>query len=125
MIWTRWRGRWPRRVAVTVAAVHGMGGVGKTALANQYAYTHAGSYDVVWWIAAEQPTLIPDQFTRLAEELGVEADSDPERLAAAVHRGLRDVAGWLLVFDNADEVDDLRMWLPAVPMPPGSQGTWW
>lgn len=77
---------------------------------------------MVWWIAAEQPALIPDQFTRLAEELGVEADSDPARLAAAVHRGLQGVSGWLLVFDNADEVDDLRMWLPTVPMPAGIAG---
>ena len=30
--------------------------------------------------------------------------------------------GWLLVFDNADAVEDIRAWLPGGPLPPGIPG---
>ena len=45
---------------------------------------------------------IPDQFIALAVRLGLDPAADPEALQALVHDQLRDVPGWLLIFDNAD-----------------------
>ena len=39
-----------------------------------------------------------------------------------MHDQLRTVPGWLLIFDNADHIDDIRDWLPPGPLPPGIPG---
>jgi tetratricopeptide (TPR) repeat protein len=107
---------------VMVQSVHGMGGVGKTQLATEYAHAHLRDYDLVWWIAAEEPAAIPDQFTALAARLGLEPATEPDALAAQVHDRLATVAGWLLIFDNADTVASIQPWLPPGPQPAGSPG---
>jgi tetratricopeptide (TPR) repeat protein len=107
---------------VTVSAVHGMGGVGKTQLATEYAYQHASRYDVMWWIAAEESATIPDQFAALAAQLGIDASGDPLAVRAAVHDRLRQANGWLLIFDNVDSATEVRDWIPTSPQRPGIPG---
>ena len=107
---------------VTVHSVHGLGGVGKTQLAIEFAYAHAVDYEVVWTIASEDPATIPDQFAALARKLGLTPVADSDELRDQIHDALRGASGWLLIFDNADSVADIQPWLPSIPLRIGTPG---
>jgi hypothetical protein len=96
-----------------VQSLNGMGGVGKTQLAIEYAHLFAGEYDLVWWIDAEHPELIGEQISRLSHTAGW-ADA-AESVAAARERvwnQLRHAPQWLLIYDNVRDPDDVENWLP-------------
>ena len=97
-----------------VQAFQGMGGVGKTQLAIEYAHRFGGSYDLAWWFNAEQGGLIGDQFAALGAAFGwVRAGAGTEVVRAAVLGELGQRGRWLLVFDNAETPIDVRPWLPS------------
>jgi transcriptional regulator with XRE-family HTH domain len=96
-----------------VQALHGMGGVGKTQLAAEYAHRFAASYDLAWWIPAGQGGLIGDQLAALGTALGcILPGSGMEVVRAVVLAELRARGRWLLVFDNAEDPAEVAAWLP-------------
>jgi hypothetical protein len=93
-------------------ALYGLGGVGKTQLALEYAHRFAADYDLVWWIDAAQPVLIGNQLAVLAARLDVApgptvADTVDRLLTELRHRDR-----WLLVFDNAERPGDIADFRP-------------
>ncbi|GGR21490.1 FxSxx-COOH system tetratricopeptide repeat protein [Streptomyces netropsis] len=101
--------------AVLPQALHGMGGVGKSQLAIEYIYRHSHEYNVIWWIPAEQESLILGALSELARRLGLDVGPQANTTVPAVREALRSgkpYDNWLLVFDNAEDIDVARRYFP-------------
>jgi tetratricopeptide (TPR) repeat protein len=101
-------------------ALQGLGGVGKTAVAIEYAHRARSDYELVWWIPADELALVRSSLAALATRLGMEAAtaSGIESAAAAVLDALRrgePYRHWLLIFDNADQPEELTRLIPHGP----------
>ncbi|MFF2216988.1 FxSxx-COOH system tetratricopeptide repeat protein [Streptomyces antibioticus] len=101
--------------ALLPQAVHGMGGVGKTQLAVEYVFRYQHEYDIVWWISAERPDRIGPSLAELALRLGLTTEEESHIAGPVVREALREgrpYARWLLVFDNADNPDEVSPYFP-------------
>ncbi|GAA2082736.1 FxSxx-COOH system tetratricopeptide repeat protein [Actinomadura alba] len=99
------------RGATPACVVHGMGGVGKTQIAREYAHRHGPHYDGVWWVDAGQPFSVAQGLTELADHLGIPGDG-ARRRANALWRELASRGRWLVIYDNAEDQRDLQPWWP-------------
>jgi tetratricopeptide (TPR) repeat protein len=94
------------------AAFQGLGGLGKTQLAVEYAWHFRDDYpNGVIWLTADQD--IPAQLTRLAVEARwVASESEHKvKLDVAQHR-VRSYSGCLIIFDNVDDLTTVEPYLP-------------
>ncbi|MCJ1471106.1 hypothetical protein MMC07_009754 [Pseudocyphellaria aurata] len=97
----------------TKFAVVGLGGVGKTQIALELAYRMRDKYPEcsVFWIPASTTASFQQAYLELARQLqisGVEDKNANIRKLVQLHLSQTNARQWLLIFDNADDID---MWI--------------
>ena len=100
-----------------VQAVYGLGGVGKTELAAEYAHRYRNEYELVWWIRAEREENIAAALIGLGTRLGLDNFQPDKRdysiglVMDALAEG-DPVEDWLLIFDDAQSAAALNRYIP-------------
>jgi hypothetical protein len=59
------------RAVVVAQALYGLGGVGKTQLALEYAHRFMADYDLVWWVPSERAEETSGALAELARKMGL------------------------------------------------------
>lgn len=96
-----------------ILAIHGLGGMGKTQVTLEYLYRHHSDYRIIWWIHSDDPSVISSDYASLAEPLGLPSLAMKEQEVVAIVKGkLEQQDRWLLIFDNAENPEDILGYFP-------------
>jgi tetratricopeptide (TPR) repeat protein len=94
------------------AVLAGLGGIGKTQTAVEYAYRHfPEDYDWVFWVKADTESNAITDLANIGRSLDLVGETLDE-LATKTRHWLETHYRWLLIFDNADQPDLLKSVLP-------------
>jgi tetratricopeptide (TPR) repeat protein len=103
-----------RAALVQPQGLSGLGGIGKTQTAIEYAYRYQQEYRAVLWVGGDSREILIASFVALAValELPERDERDQNRVLEAVQRWLRLHADWLLIIDNVEELSAVSDVLP-------------
>jgi tetratricopeptide (TPR) repeat protein/DNA-binding XRE family transcriptional regulator len=103
-----------RKIATMTQALSGLGGIGKTQTALEYAYHFREHYQALLWVQADTRKLLLASIAALAAVLDLpeQRDSDQHQAVLAVQRWLRSHSQWLLIVDNLEELDLIEEFFP-------------
>ena len=97
--------------------IAGLGGIGKTQTAVEYAYRYfydTPTYEWVFWVRADTELALVAGMADVARSLDLE-EGTLDEMAARSLQWLKTHHSWLLIFDNADEPKIVQPWLPRNP----------
>ena len=86
--------------------ISGLGGIGKTQTALEFAYKYSSEYGYIFWVRADSELTIQTDFVQIAQKLNLLEKNDEQSavIVAAVKRFLSTTQNtWLLIFDNVED----------------------
>jgi len=95
-------------------AIAGMGGIGKTQTALEFAYRNVDHYQCIFWVNAETPNNILSSFQEFAEkneDLKVEM-KEAEAIVKEALNWMEKNDNWLMIYDNVENEKSLEPYLP-------------
>jgi hypothetical protein len=96
-------------------AIHGLGGIGKTSLAAEYAHQYANAYAGVWWAPAERRPLLIASLAAFGTQIDptLARETDQDKVArAGLARFPHLSKPYLFIFDNVESPDAIRNLVP-------------
>ncbi len=98
-------------VVSLIQSINGLGGVGKTSIALEYAYSHSHEYETIWWINSENRQTTFSSIRDFALLKGIITDDANEKdILEAMKYWFANNDRWLFIYDNADS-GDFNLWL--------------
>lgn len=100
---------------IQTQAISGLGGIGKTQVAIEYAYRFRKHYHDILWAPADSREILVASYLTLARRLRLREREEREqhKVVEAVKRWLREHKGWLLILDNVEDLGLVREFVPA------------
>ena len=95
-------------------AISGMGGIGKTQIAIEYAFRYRDDYEIVLWVEADSRDTIHSGFRVIAKKLQlpkITTRTSSQEVMSAVRGWLENHQKWLLIFDNVDQPNEVQDFL--------------
>ncbi len=104
------------KTVILTQAISGLGGIGKTQIAVEYAYRHREEYKAILWAKADSREILVSDLVGIAELLNLAKKNaqDQNQMVSSVKRWLQSNTNWLFILDNAEDLAMVREYLPSV-----------
>ena len=95
-------------------AITGLGGIGKTQIAIEYAYRYRHHYKGLFWVGSETKSEIISGFVNIAKLLNLpnKDDEDKNEIVTAVKGWLQGNSDWFIIFDNVEDFSLVNKFVP-------------
>jgi tetratricopeptide (TPR) repeat protein len=104
------------QAGIGIQVLCGLGGIGKTQLALEYAYQFRPHYKYIFWLRANSAEVLESDYSSIWDHIGLPVLNSHNRLLTilAVKEWLEGNPGWLLIFDDATDLTLIENYIPSV-----------